>query len=59
MDIYIYFMCMHSNFLLNFKAQTSQFYDNTLLWNSERMSPVDVYSDVYFLIIRLHTQNKE
>lgn len=35
--IYIYFMCMHSNFLLNFKAQTSQFYDNRLLWDSERM----------------------
>lgn len=54
MHLYIYFICMHSNFLLNFKAQNSQFYDNRLLWDSERMSTVDVYS-ANFLIVRLCT----
>lgn len=54
MHLYIYFICMRSNFLLNFKAQNSQFYDNRLLWDSERMSTVDVYS-ANFLIVRLRT----
>lgn len=44
-------MCVfHVHFFLNFRAQTSQFYGNRLLWDSERMdkfmSTLDVVSTV-------------
>lgn len=39
-------MHTHSNFLLNFKAQNSQFYANRLLWGSERTGKFMITVDV-------------